>query len=92
VNERRELWIVDRFEGGLAVVERALHETLTLPRALLPAGTREGDVLRVVAQAGDGESRFTVTRDPEETRRRAAEAGRMLDQMKQQDSGGDVKL
>ena len=36
VSERQELWIVDRFEGDRAVVERALHEVLTLPRALLP--------------------------------------------------------
>ncbi len=92
MSARRETWIVDRFEGDTAVVERALHETLTLPRTLLPSGAREGDVLRVVVEAGDGESRLTVTRDPDKTRRRAAEAGRLLDQLKKGDAGGDVKL
>ena len=41
MTERQELWIVDRFEGDRVVVERALHEVLTLPRALLPAGVME---------------------------------------------------
>ena len=92
MSDRREIWIVDRFEGDLAVLERALHATLTLPRSLLPAGTREGDVLRVAAAASDEESRLTIARDAEETRRRTAQARAQLDQLKRPDAGGDVKL
>lgn len=92
MSDRRETWIVDRFESDLAVLERALHATLTLPRSLLPAGTCEGDVLRVAADASDDESRLTIARDAEETRRRAAAARAQLEQLRRPDTGGDVKL
>lgn len=37
---------VDRFEGNLAIIEYE-GMTLTLPRALLPKETKEGDILRL---------------------------------------------
>ena len=37
--------IVDRFEGSFAVVEAGLDRMRNVPRAQLPLGTREGDVL-----------------------------------------------
>ena len=92
MTERQELWIVDRFEGDRAVVERALHEVLTLPRALLPADAREGDALRVAVTAAEGESRLVITRDDVETRRRAAEAKRLQEELAARDPGGDIKL
>jgi hypothetical protein len=92
VSDREEIWILDRFEGERAVLERALHETLDLPRALLPARLREGDALRVAIRTADGESRLTIVRDEEETRRRADEAGRILRDLRRGDPGGDVKL
>jgi hypothetical protein len=90
--ERRELWIVDRFEGDRVVVERALHETLVLPRALLPEDVREGDALRVTVTAAAGESRLVITRDEAETRRRAADAKRLQRELAARDPGGDLKL
>lgn len=92
MTERQELWIVDRFEGDRVVVERALHEVLTLPRAFLPAGVREGDALRVAVTATAGESRLVITRDEAETRRRAAEAKRLQGELTARDPGGDLKL
>ena len=92
MTERQELWIVDRFEGDRVVVERALHEVLTLPRALLPAGVREGEVLRVAVTAAPSESRLVITRDEAETRRRAADAKRLLGELAARDPGGDLKL
>ena len=92
MTERQELWIVDRLEGDRVVVERALHEVLTLPRALLPAGAREGDALRVAVTAAAGESRLVITRDEAETRRRAADAKRLQGDLASRDPGGDIKL
>ena len=92
MTERQELWIVDRFEGDRVVVERALHETLVLPRALLPDGVHEGDVLRVAVTAASGESRWVITRDEAETRRRTAEATRLQKDLASRDPGGDLKL
>jgi hypothetical protein len=92
VTERQELWIVDRFEGDRAVLERALHEVLVLPRALLPEGAREGDALRVAVTATAGESRLVLMRDEAETRRRAADATRLQQDLSSRDPGGDLKL
>ncbi len=39
------MFIIDRFEGAMVVLEYEGH-TYTLPRKILPPGTREGDVLR----------------------------------------------
>jgi hypothetical protein len=44
--------VVDRFEGDLVVVGDGGGRFLDLPRWLLPAGLREGDV---VAVRGEGE-------------------------------------
>jgi hypothetical protein len=92
VSDREEIWIVDRFEGERAVLERALHEMLEVPRALLPARAQEGDALRVTIWTADGESRLSIVRDEAETHRRAGEAGRILQDLKRRDPGGDVKL
>jgi hypothetical protein len=92
MSDREEIWILDRLEGERAVLERALHETFDLARALLPTGAREGDALRVTIRTTDGESRLSMVRDKEETRRRAAEAARILRDLERGDPGGDVKL
>ncbi len=92
MTDRVETWIVDRIEGERAVLERALHETCTLPLGLLPAGVREGDALRVTMRAEGGGTTLTFVRDDAETRRRAAEARALLDQVKGRDPGGDIRL
>jgi hypothetical protein len=92
VSESEEIWILDRFEGERAVLERALHEMLDLPRALLPSGTREGDALRVTIHAEVGTSRVTLVRDEKETAIRAAEVRELQETLRARDPGGDVKL
>lgn len=92
MTDRQEVWIVDRFEGEYAVVERALHEMLNVPRALLPDGVREGDALRITVTAGGGESRIGIARDDPETLRRKTEARRILGELERRDDGGPVKL
>ena len=92
MSESEEIWIIDRFEGGHAVLERALHEMLDLPRSLLPSGTREGDALRVTIHADVGTSRVTLVRDEQETARRAAEVRHLQKALRAKDPGGDITL
>lgn len=40
--------IIDRFENDFAVCEYEEGKTLDLPRDLLPANAKEGDVLRIL--------------------------------------------
>ena len=61
--------IVDRFEGDFAVLEREDGVCENVPRETLPAGCREGSVLR---ESGGG---FVL--DEELERKRRAELHRM---------------
>lgn len=55
-------YVIDRFEGTVAVLEDEAGGTSAVPRDSLPPAAREGDVLRLK----DG----VYTLDPEETARR----------------------
>ncbi|MDD4588432.1 MAG: DUF3006 domain-containing protein [Heliobacteriaceae bacterium] len=60
--------ILDRFEENWAVLEREDRTTFRLPRDLLPAGVREGDVLSL-----------TIRVDPETTAKRRETVQKELD-------------
>ena len=52
------MWIVDRIEGAFAVISaQGLEDTFDVPLAALPAGVREGDVLRLGADPQATETR-----------------------------------
>lgn len=74
------MWIVDRIEGAFAVISaQGLEDTFDVPLAALPAGVREGDVLRLGADPQATETRRQRITD----RIRALSAG---------DDGGDIVL
>ena len=81
MTERTSLLVsVDRVEGDIAVLlSREAHRWL-LPREMLPEGTAEGDVLRVILEP-----------EPEETERRRSRIRdlqqRLLDQSEEADGG-----
>ncbi|MHB9146794.1 MAG: DUF3006 domain-containing protein [Symbiobacteriia bacterium] len=54
-------WVIDRFEGEYAVLVGDDRAVAQLPKANLPAGVKEGDVLRL-----------DLVLDEEETARRRA--------------------
>ena len=75
---------LDRFEGknkSIAVLVTDDGETINLPRSLLPAGARAGDVLTL-----------TLERDAEATRKLADETRQVQQDLKETDPGGDIKL
>jgi hypothetical protein len=91
-------WVVDVLEEGSASVEIDGQSTITLPRWLLPASAREGDVLRVTHERPtDGQrSILTIEADPGGTKkaRRASSAqiAKIREQSKGTDPGGDIAL
>lgn len=42
------MYIIDRFEGDWAVVETEKRTTFNLPRSILPADLKEGDVINIL--------------------------------------------
>jgi len=41
------MYIIDRFEGDLAIVEMENRTTFNLPRSILPSDLKEGDVIDI---------------------------------------------
>jgi len=75
---------IDRFEGdakGIAVLLADDGTPVNFPRALLPKGSKPGDVLS-----------FTIVLDDATTRRVAARTRQVQDELKAGDTGGDIKL
>jgi hypothetical protein len=76
---------LDRFEGKgkqqLAVLLTEDGQTLNLPRSLLPADCKPGDVLSL-----------SLERDPQATEKLAQETRRVQDKLSKRDPGGDIKL
>jgi hypothetical protein len=85
-------WAVDRVEEGTAAVEQDGDHMYELPRWLIPANARDGDVLvAAVTSRGDGELSISVKLDPAG---RAAAKGpkRAKGARSAKDPGGDVVL
>ncbi len=91
-------YVVDRFEGRLAVLMADDEEgaTVDVSRAELPAGIEEGigeGAVLVVPISESGQPQWgSATRDLEEEARRLEEAKAILEELKRRDGGGDVVL
>lgn len=48
---------IDRFEGDYAVVELENRDMADLPKALVPLGAKEGDILEITIDEDETESR-----------------------------------
>lgn len=48
--------VIDRFEGGFAVLELEDKTTLPFPEGALPRDAREGDVLNITAEIDRAET------------------------------------
>ncbi len=75
---------LDRFEGKnkqIAVLVTDDGETLNIPKAMLPAGAKAGDVLAC-----------TLEVDAEATRKLTEETQQLQDKLSKRDPGGDIKL
>ncbi|HUF28289.1 MAG TPA: DUF3006 domain-containing protein [Gemmatimonadaceae bacterium] len=85
------LWIIDRFEGSIAVIEREDGLTLDLPREWLPRQAAEGAVVRLSATRAGESSTVEFQLDPEATARRRAELERLRDAIPKAPDG-DIAL
>lgn len=89
---RDVIWVVDRVEGAIAVLVRDEDErTENVSVRVLPAGSREGSVLRVLELGGRPDWTAAVL-DEEARRARLREAEEVLERLRRRDPGGDIKL
>ena len=66
--------IIDRIEGDIALCEDAQETMHEIPRSLLPAGAREGDVIRVMPGGG-------YALDPDEMQKRKARVASLMQRL-----------
>jgi hypothetical protein len=86
-------WTVDRREGDLFVVEEETGRTLDIPAWLLPATTREGDVLELIELPADPDGRrWMIRRDPAASELAVEQAKEILRRLESRDPGGDISL
>ncbi len=84
-------YVVDRFEGKMAVLEGD-EGMIEVTGRVLPEGCKEGDVLVVLERTGVDPVRWRFRVDQEATNQRRAEAAKILDELRDRDPGGDVAL
>jgi hypothetical protein len=89
-------WTIDAIEEGIARIEEDGARMIHIPRYLLPAGAREGQILRVTSKPGKGRTDLTIEIDEAATaaalaRSRTQTAATMA-ASKKRDPGGDVAL
>jgi hypothetical protein len=71
-------WVIDRIEGGVAVLESTeTEETEERPKKVLPKGAKEGQVL-----TDDGAAGGALRIDVEETAARAARIRERFERLK----------
>jgi hypothetical protein len=84
----RHRWAIDRLEETTATVEHDGDRVFQVPRALIPAGAREGDILDVRIAVGAGAELVTTSvRVDREATRAAMDASTL--QVKHTPRGGD---
>lgn len=89
----RHRWFVDGLAADTARVEIDGARVVTVPRWLLPADVREGDVLRVRHLRAGERARLSVERDAGATRQaREQSAAQVADLPVAGDGGGDIVL
>jgi hypothetical protein len=92
------LWTIDGIEEGMARVEEDGGRMITIPRYLLPAGAKEGQILRLMRAPGNARDGVTLTISIDEratadalARSKATIASAMA-ASKKRDPGGNVAL
>jgi hypothetical protein len=89
-------WAIDALDDSVARIEEDGKRMLTVPRYLVPAEAREGQLLRVTRADIQGVLTVSVTVDQHATSAALASSGattkRAMARSKKQDPGGDVSL
>ena len=88
----RHTWIVDVIEDGSASIEVDGRTVTPVPQWMLPEGVREGDVLAVTHDRGEGQSALLIEMDPEAKKKALDRSVEQVSRKTKNDRGGDVSL
>jgi hypothetical protein len=88
----KHTWIVDVIEDGSASIEVDGRSVTPIPQWLLPEGVREGDVLSVTHDRGEGKSALVIETDPDAKRKALDRSASQVSGKTKNDKGGDISL
>ena len=88
----KHTWIVDVIEDGSASIEVDGRTVTPIPAWMLPEGVKEGDVLAVSHDRGDGKSALLIEIDPEAKKKALDRSVKQVSRKSKYDRGGDVQL
>jgi hypothetical protein len=88
----RHTWIVDVIEDGSASIEVDGRTVTPIPQWILPEGVKEGDVLSVSHDRGEGKSALLIETDPEGKRKALDRSAKQVSRKSKGDKGGDIRL
>lgn len=79
-------------EDGSASIEVDGRTVTPIPVWMLPEGVREGDVLSVTHDRGEGRSALVIENDPEAKKKALEKSAKQVSRKSKNDRGGDVQL
>ena len=85
-------WVVDVIEEGSASIEVDGRSVTPIPAWLLPEGVKEGDVLSVTHDRGEGKSALLIETDPGVKRKALDKSAKQVSKRSKNDRGGDIQL
>jgi len=88
----KHIWVVDVIEEGSASIEVDGRSVTPIPAWLLPEGVREGDVLSVTHDRGEGKSALVIETDPEAKKNALERSAKQVSRKSTNDPGGNVQL
>ena len=88
----KHTWIVDVIEDGSASIEVDGRSVTPIPEWLLPQGVKEGDVLSVTHDRGEGKSALLIETDPSAKKKALDRSAKQVLRKSRNDRGGDVQL
>ena len=88
----KHTWVVDVMEEGSASIEVDGRSVTPIPVWILPDGVKEGDVLAVTHDRGEGRSALLIETDPEARKKALGKSARQVSRKSKGDRGGDIQL
>ena len=85
-------WVVDVIEDGAASIEVDGRTVTPIPAWILPEGVKEGDVMSVTHDRGEGKSVLLIEKDPAAKKKAMDRSAKQVSRKSKNDRGGDIQL
>jgi len=85
-------WVVDVIEDGAASIEVDGRTVTPIPAWILPEGVKEGDVLSVSHDRGEGKSALMIETSPAAKKKALDRSAKQVSKKSKNDRGGDIQL